>query len=173
MAFVVEDGSGVTGANSYASVEFADAYFGDRGNAVWDAIADLTDKEKYLIQATDYIEAVYARRFMGEMVATDQALSWPRYYADPHLYTSIPLRLQKATCEYALRAIDGPLLPDPKIDPTGFSSVVTKKVVGPIEKEFTVMGSSGRPMLVRPYPAADALMAWLLAIGTGGNRVTR
>jgi len=172
MAFVVEDGTGVAGANSYASVEFADAYFEERGNEVWAAIAGPADKEKLLIRATDYIELVYARRFMGDMVLISQALSWPRYYADPHLHTVVPLALQKATAEYALRANDGPLLPDPTVDANGVATVVTKKVIGPIEKEFKVMGS-GRINSFRSYPVADAYMVSLLAPGTGGTRVIR
>jgi hypothetical protein len=172
MAFLVEDGTGVTGANSYASVAFADAYFEERDNAVWAAIVEDGDKEGYLIRATDYIENVFGRRFLGEMVATDQALSWPRYYASPYASDSIPLRLQKATAEYALRAIDGPLMPDPTVDASGFSVVKTKQVVGPIEREFRLAGS-GRAQLVRSYPGADALIAPLLAPGTGGTRVIR
>lgn len=172
MAFTVEDGTGVAGANSYTTVEFADAYFLERNNAVWAAIADASDKESYLIRATDYIENFFGRRFLGEMVATDQDLSWPREDADPYSSTSIPLHLQKATCEYALRAIDGPLAPDPTVDATGFSVVTTRKAVGPIEKEFRPVGP-GRPQLMRSYPEADALMSPLLQPGTGGNRVTR
>ena len=173
MAFTVEDGTGVANANSYASVEFADAYFADRGNAVWAAIADPADKQGYLVRATDYIENIYARRFIGDMVSTAQALSWPRVNADPYTSNVIPLTLQKAAVEYALRAIDGPLMPDPKVDPTGFSVVTTAKKVGPIEKDFRISRPSGRPILVRSYPAADAYMTSLLLPGTGGNRVTR
>jgi hypothetical protein len=172
MAFTVEGGTGVTGANSYASVEYADAYFAERGNEVWAAIAADADKEVLLIRATDYIESIFSRRFIGEMVATDQALSWPRTDAGSYPDDSIPIVLLKATSEYALRANDGPLMPDPTMDASGFSTVVTKKVIGPIEKEFAVMGGSN-PRLVRSYPAADALMASLLQPGTGGNRVTR
>lgn len=171
MPFVVETGAGIAGANSYTSIAFADAYFAERGNTVWAAIIDPTDKEKYLIRATDYIELVFGRRFIGDMAAMGQALSWPRYYAYPHLHTVIPLNLQKATAEYALRAIDGPLLPDPMTDSNGFLTVVTKKVIGPIEKEFKVMG--GGRSAVRSYPVADAFMVSLLAPGTGGTRVIR
>jgi hypothetical protein len=171
MAFTVEDGTGVVGANSYATVAFADAYFAERGNDVWSAITDDADKESYLIRATDYIENFFGRRFIGEMVATDQALSWPRTCASPYLETAIPLRLLKATAEYALRAIDGPLAPDPTRDPPGFALVTTRKAVGPIEKEFRPVGSN-RATLMRSYPEADALIAPLLQPGIG-LRVTR
>jgi hypothetical protein len=172
VAFVVEDGSGVVGANSYTSVAFADAYFAERGNTVWDAIADDADKEKLLILATDYIELIFCRRFIGEMVATDQALSWPRNNADPYANNVIPIVLQKACAEYARRANDGPLLPDPTVDSNGFASVVKKKKIGPIEKEFEVM-NGGQIYLVRSYPVPDAFMYKLLAPGTYGNRVIR
>lgn len=168
MAFTVEDGTGVSGANSYAAVAFADAYFDERDNDVWSAIADPADKEGYLIRATDYIENFFGRRFIGEMVATDQALSWPRKCASPYADDAIPLRLQKATAEYALRAIDGPLAPDPTLDPTGFAMVTTRKAVGPIEKEFRPVGST-RAQLMRSYPEADALIAPLLQPGVVGR----
>jgi hypothetical protein len=171
MAFVVEDGTGVTGATSYASVEFADAYFDERGNEVWAAIADVADKQRYLIQATDYIELVFGRRFIGEMGLTSQALSWPRQYAGSYPKTAVPINLQNATAEYAMRAINGPLLPDPQVDANNFATVVTKKVVGPIEKEFQVMGGMGRGRLIRSYPVPDGLMATLVQPGT--LRVTR
>lgn len=171
MAFIVEDGTGVAGATSYTTVEFADDYFAERGGAVWAAIAEDSDKESFLIQATDYIELVYGRRFLGEMSDATQALSWPRTDADPYAEGAIPINLEKATAEYAIRAIAGPLLPDPAVDANGFATVVTKKVIGPIEKEFRVMGGSRR--LIRNYPVPDSLMFPLLMPGTGGTRVTR
>jgi hypothetical protein len=62
---IVEDGSGIVGANSFATVAEADTYFADRGgNTVWDALAD-ADKEAALIVATDYIEKKFGTRFQG------------------------------------------------------------------------------------------------------------
>lgn len=173
MAFVVEDGTGVAGANSYTSVEFADAYFDERGNTVWASITDPADKEKLLVQATDYIELIYGRRFIGDMASIGQSLSWPRSSAAGYLATAIPLNLQKATAEYALRANEGPLLPDPQVDGNNFTAVVTKKVVGPIEKEFQVMGGGRNGRLIRSYPTADGYMVGLVVPFTAGNRVTR
>jgi hypothetical protein len=172
MAFVVEDGTGVANANSYATVEYFRAYFEERGNEVAAAIGDDLDIQKLLIRATDYIELVFGRYYIGDMYALSQSLSWPRMYASPYTNNVIPINLQKATVEYALRANDGPLLPDPSVDANGFASVVTKKVIGPIEKEFAVMGG-GRGRLVRSYPVPDALMATLLRAGTAGKRVIR
>lgn len=38
MAFIAEDGSGLEGANSLVTVEFADEYFADRMNTAWAAL---------------------------------------------------------------------------------------------------------------------------------------
>lgn len=176
MAFVVEDGTGLPDANSYAEVAYADEYFLERGITAWTGEDEA--KQGWLIQATDYIEQVYGARFVGERMTAEQALSWPRRYAIARDGTQlanniVPLSLVRACCQYALRAISGPLMPDPAMDATGFSVVTTRKKVGPIEKEFRVMGSSGSPILIRSYPAADTLMTSLLAYAGGGTRVIR
>lgn len=171
MAFTVEDGTGVVGANSYVSVAYADEFFADRGKASWqgsDAV-----KQGHLIEATDYIEMLFARRFIGEMTATDQALSWPRTGTGDYLDVAygdneIPDILKRACCQYALQALTGgPLAPTPVVDETGLAVLTTRKAVGPIEKEFRPAGSSSRPAPFRSYPAADGLMKTLLIPGSG------
>lgn len=171
MAFVVEDGTGVAGANSYVSVAYADEYFADRGRTDWagtDAV-----KQGKLIEATDYIETLYARRFIGEMADPAQPLSWPRTGTGDYLDVAfaddeIPEVLKKACCQYAIQALlKGPLLPAPEVQASGFAVVTTREAVGPIETEYRAVGSTGRPQLVRAYPAADALMVSLLTPGSG------
>lgn len=174
MAFTVEDGTGVANANSYAAVADADAYFADRGNAVWSAISTDAEKEQALVKATDYIETMYARRFVGEMAEIDQALSWPREDAVDRLNreytaTEIPEDLKRAAYEYAVRASQGDLIRDAVYDANGFQSLVTKEVVGPIEQEFRVPGMGiNRPDKIRSYPSADKLVTVLLRYGGGG-----
>lgn len=176
MTFIVEDGTLVINANSYVDVAFADDYFVTRMNATWLAIVDPLAKEAALVQATDYIENIYGRKFIGEMVNISQSLSWPRKDTDVYSELAyredeIPLRLMKATCEYAVRASAAPLSPDPVIDATGLTVVTTRKAVGPIEKEFRPVAGRSTPALIRPYPAADAYMVGLLC--PGGGRVIR
>lgn len=176
MAFVVEDGTGLPNANSYSDVAYADEYFEERGITAW--TGDETQKQAWLVQATDYIEQVFAHRFVGTKVTVDQALAWPRVFAvtrdgvdlDSDM---VPSAVVRACCQYALRAIQGPLMPDPLVSAEGYNVVTSRKKVGPIEKEFRVMGSGGAPILVRSYPAADMLLTGLLRAGTGGTRVTR
>lgn len=176
MAFVVEDGTGIPDANSYVEVEFADTYFSERGITAWAGGA--TQKQTWLIQATDYIDQVFGSRFVGTRMTLVQSLAWPRIFAVTRSGLNladgtIPSALQRACSQYALRAIKGPLMPDPIVSAEGFNVVTSRKKIGPIEKEFKVMGSNGSPILIRSYPAADSLMTELLREGGGGTRVIR
>ena len=63
MALVVEDGSGLSGANSYATAAQADTYASDRGLSAW--TGDTATKEAALIRATDYLEATYREAWLG------------------------------------------------------------------------------------------------------------
>ena len=106
MALIVEDGTGLSDANSYVSVAYADAYFLARNVTAW---ASLTIKEALLIQATDYMEAVYSESWKGTVLLDTQSLSFPRIIDYDTVY---PDRLLKAVCELALKANDGNLLVD-------------------------------------------------------------
>ena len=103
---VVEDGTGLSNADSFVSVDYADTYFTTRGVSAW---ASLTNKEALLIKATDYIEAGYSESWKGVTLNDTQSLSFPRIIDDA---TSYPDRLLKAVCELALKANDGDLLVD-------------------------------------------------------------
>ena len=103
---VVEDGTGLSNADSFVSVAYADTYFTTRGVNAW---ASLTNKEALLIKATDYIEAVYSESWKVVTLNDTQSLSFPRIIDDSTVY---PDRLLKAVCELALKANDGDLLVD-------------------------------------------------------------
>ena len=103
---IVEDGTGLSNADSFVSVAYADTYFSDRNITAW---ASLTNKEALLIQATDYIEAVYSQSWKGTTLNDTQSLSFPRIINDETVY---PDRLKKAVCELALKADSGSLLED-------------------------------------------------------------
>lgn len=159
MSFTVEDGTRPLGANSYSTVEAADAYHADRGNAAW-ALASLAQKQAALVSATDYVDR--ANNFIGWRSTQPQSLMWPRYDAwdeDGRLLLGVPTKVIQAVQEYALRALSAPLAPDPVYDSTG--GLVTRKVekVGPIEEE--TFFSERMPIEIRAYPMADALLRFL------------
>jgi len=126
MAFTPEDGTGITGANSYITEAYFDAYFTDRGNT---EATDLTMalKESYSILATDYIETVYYGAFIGTSLTTTQGLQFPRI--DDNEDEIDMDRLRQATCELAFKANSGDLLID-------VEQRVIKKKIGPMEKEY-------------------------------------
>lgn len=171
MAFVPEDGTGLANANSFISVETADAYFDDRSVTKW-ADLDQTPKETALIQATDYIMLRWpSEKFKGWQATEGQSLPFPRIYVG-NSALQMPVSLQKATAEYALLALDGPLAPNFEYDETG--RLVTKKreEVGPIVEEVGYPSStSTNPPTYRTYPVPDGLIRPLLN-GSGGG-VTR
>lgn len=156
MPFVVEDGTGKPDANSFADVQFADDYFQLRNVTAWTGTNEA--KQAWLVQATDYISARFGRSFKSVELAEDQALPFPR------VDLGMPVNLLKATCEYAIRAKDAPLAPDPVVDETGRAVAGKTEKVGPIEDSVTyaTVGAGASLMLFRPYPAADMLLRGLL-----------
>jgi hypothetical protein len=173
MAFTVEDGTGVAGANAYIEVAYADAYFTDRGVTAW--TGDTSAKQGAIIRATDYIETRWGDRFKGspEFLDPRQPLGFPRhrlYDRAGQLVEGIPENLKKATAEYALRALAGELMPDPVTDASGGMVIGNRQKVGPIETEVTYSANAGVRSL-KPYPAADRLLSEYLT--GGGARAVR
>lgn len=139
MALIVEDGSIVADANSFTSVAFADAHHLERGNTAWAALAN-EQKEQALIRATDFEERRYDGRWRGVRVSKTQSLSFPRddvYESGdsmrPVANDTIPVRLQRATAELALRAATIDLQPD--LTP-GEAAAVKRQKVGQLEVEY-------------------------------------
>lgn len=116
-AVVVEDGTAKTNADSYCSAAFAALYCAGRGKSdAWDAIED---KDAALRLATDYLTQAYRGRWGGMRFSSTQALDWPRLDvpwddspSGVRPYNVIPLELQQATAELALKTADGDLLQD-------------------------------------------------------------
>lgn len=158
MAFTVEDGTGLPDANAYAALEFVNTYHSERGNTKW--TGSQSTKEACIVRATDYIDKRFGHRFRGTRQMKEQSLEWPRlgaYDRDDFALDYVPLVLQQATAEYALRALLlGELAPDipfptpgqnnsagatVESDPAGEVKYI-KQVVGPVEetKNFLTVG---------------------------------
>ncbi len=95
MALIVEDGTIVTGADSYVSVAGYEAWADARGIEY-----DSTLVESQILRAMDYIESL---QFIGQKSTKAQPLQWPRvgvvvdgYELD---YDEIPQQLTKAVYE--------------------------------------------------------------------------
>lgn len=155
MAFTVEDGTGLVDSNALISVAFADAYHTLRANTAWTGVQGV--KEAAIVRATDYLCNRF--KFLGDKFSEDQALEFPRTYDDDT--AKMPVKMQQAVAEYAVRALTTVLAPDPTTDLTGGRVVEKKEKVGPIE-ESTRYAEGVSLALLKPYPAADMLLRGLV-----------
>lgn len=168
MSFVVEDGTGLANANSYAAYAGLVAYFADRGTVIAQA-QNLV--EQALIRATDFIDQRY--RFQGCKLAPGvQALQWPRYGVELDGYclpaAPLPAKLLAATYELASRALAADLSPDPTFDASGVAVVASTDKVGPIEVTREFSGGSASSSFAPVYPEVTALLRDLV-VCTGGR----
>ena len=164
MALIVEDGSIVVGAESYATVAQADAYLAASGYTSWDALDPQDAKEPALRLATRYMTQTYRKRWYGYRVSNTQSLDWPRYnvpmkdtpsayFGYPSVYQPnvVPAEVVNACIELAYRQSTGVvLLPDT-------ADLVKSNKVGPIEVVYET-GSRGLTF----FTAVDAILTLLL-----------
>lgn len=159
MTITVEDGTIVSGANSYVTVSELETYASERGvtlNASTEG-----DKEVLLIKAMDYIGAKYGDRFKGTKVSRTQPLHWPRagVYIDGYLQPSneIPRNLEYGQLAAAVEADSGTdLLPNPT------APIKRERVEGAVEVEYF---NPGKVMPVSAFASADALLNVLATSG--------
>jgi len=171
MALIVEDGTVVANAESYASVSDADAYCANRGITAW-AGYSTAQKEQRLRRATDYMIEMYRQRWKGVRYNASQLLDWPRAYVflspaltgPPYPADSVPYSVpnnivpelvKRACIELALRVklteVSGGLLPDQ----TG--PQVLSETVGPISTTYAPYAKQ-EPQ----YSSIDAMLAEFL-----------
>ncbi|MES2262100.1 MAG: DnaT-like ssDNA-binding protein [Pseudomonadota bacterium] len=167
MALIVETGAGMANAESYASVSEANAYHRAGGNEAKWIDLDVDVKEIHLRNATKFMRRVYRARWAGGRVRAEQALDWPRYGVRVDdfavLSTIVPTDVKDACIELALRAIDGPLLPDME---TG-SNQIKRDKVGPLETEYFQVDVDARAR----FTEIDALLAPYFGSAGGSNSI--
>ena len=149
MAIVVEDGTGVTGANSYVTEAELTTYATNRG-------VTITGTNSVLIyKSMDYLEQ---KDFKGDKLNSDQALQWPRYnvFVDGYYVDSdtIPTLLKEAQMELCLSI-------DNDVDPMAtLGREIKREKIDVIEVEYT-NGASNRSYIT----AAELKLVKLLKNG--------
>ena len=140
MALVVEDGSIVTGANSYVSVAFANDYMSARE---FSSPGNDATMEALLLQAMDFLNGI--DDWIGNRVdASVQELDWPRTGVPLVEQTSIPKLLQNAQVEL-VRAIEEGIDVFPNRQAGEF---VTEERVGPIQVRYSpFIGTDSTPTM--------------------------
>lgn len=159
MTLIVEDGTGTLASESYATVAFADTYHLNRNNTLW-AAQTVSVKEASLRKATDFMGQVYRNLWKGFRVLKTQYLDWPRTQvylpnevyeiSDPLDKTIIPVEIQKACVELALKSLSDTFL---LIDT---EQQLVKEVIGPIITEYQPSANKYKhytavEQLLKPY----------------------
>lgn len=154
MSLTIEDGTGVAGANSYASLVNLRAYATARGIALSATDSEL---EIHAIKAMDYIES-FRTKFQGSKTDSAQSLQWPRsdVYIDGYEFESnlIPADLVNAQCACVIELHNGVDLMPTRKD----TREVIRDKTGPMETEWAPGSGSAMPAL----PKVDALLQPLL-----------
>jgi len=168
MALVVEDGSNVAGANSYATAAGFSTYYSDRGIII--SGATTANIEGWLIRATDFIDQ--RQGYQGHKTTESQPLQFPRYglWVDDYAVDSdeIPQVLIDAQYAVAYRLYSGDDI-NPSQTPTDKGEVISEKV-GSLERKYS--SSNGKATMRRPYyPEVESLLSRLSV--TGGLWITR
>lgn len=151
MALVVENGTGLSTAESYVSVADATARHAALGNAAWAALDSDTIREQALRRATNYMVQTYRSRWAGSRINSTQALDWPRYDVSVDGYSVdsniVPADIVNACADLALKASTDTLNAD-------LERAIIREKVGPLETEYSAY-SPQRPR----YPAIDGALA--------------
>ncbi len=167
MALIVEDGSMVAGAESYATTAQADTYFSNIGTTPWAALTT-AEKEQALRRSTNYMKQTFRSRWNGYRKTATQALDWPRTECPrpDELYgesteawiedTVVPVEVREACIELAYRAASGNLLED-----LG-RAVASESVSGAVAVSYVNGGSRQTT-----YEAVNRLLAPLLKASGG------
>jgi hypothetical protein len=165
MAFLVETGAGLSGANAYLTLDEADAYFDDRFITTW--VGSAGQKQAAIIKATDYLDATY--RWRGTRLTSTQGLAWPRGGAvDSDGLTlasdAVPEAVKAACAEMALIALNNTLV----TNVTGEDRVQRVKA-GSVEVEY----ATGAKDAGTRYAWVDRLLSDVAMSGTGAlSRMT-
>lgn len=147
MAIVVEDGTGVAGANSYVTAAEFDAWLAERG-----INENLHTIEEHVHKAMDYLEA---QNFIGVKANKDQSLQWPRHSAWIDNYpidaTEIPKQLKLAQFEIMLADHNG----------DGLTNPIERQTVQETVGSISVTYASGQPNR-RTLPAVTLALKKLI-----------
>lgn len=150
---IVEDGTGLPGAESYVSIADCQTYATAHGLTF---AGTEPEQEAKLRNATTYLDTEYA--YTGDRMTDAQALEWPRT-VEPG---AIPRNIFAACCYLACRP--GQLWAD--VD----SAAVTEETIGPLTTKYAAPGNGGQTR----FAAVDALVKrWLSGGGSSSIRLVR
>lgn len=162
---VVEDGTGLSTANAYVSLDECIEYCALRGLTF--GISPSGDSDAAIIRATEAIDAKYRGRFPGYRVnGREQSLEWPRisaYDYEGNLIAAdeVPQEIKDATCEAAVRefATAGSMMPD-----LGRGGAIRRLKADTVEIEY-----ADNALVATTFTLIDGILAGILITGSGGG----
>ena len=134
ISFNIEDGSCVSEANSYISLEEANQYMTNKGRSNWLALSD-DEKKVTLINGTQYVDNLFT--WKGRRKFEQQELSFPRVMIrdlDGFEIRGIPKRLKEAVCEAAFYGFESGSELFTTYNENG--AIKRQRVEGAVEVEF-------------------------------------
>ena len=161
---IVEDGTGKADADSYASIDWIDAFFLKVGVPIaWEKSSNHPknpQKDQAARVATRTIDARWGRRFPGDLVRPfDQRLLFPRIGLARYDSDEIPDEVMEATAILAAKLRQGI---DLSPDVTEVGAVTQDRVtIGPItiSKSF---GGSGKSTTARVFTEVEEILSKIL-----------
>lgn len=168
MSLIVEDGTGITNANTYGTAAGARSYASARGVTLSASDAVV---EPMLVNAMDYLNSL---TFVGKVVTDGQSLSWPRtcvFYSSGAAYpaNTIPSALVDAQYQLVIEQFNGiDILPSTDWKSQG-GFVIEDKVDVLTTKFSEKIGTTSRPLM----PKVDALLSGLIGASSGRLRTVR
>jgi hypothetical protein len=156
VAIIVEDGSGVAGANSYCTGAYAREYAAAGGftfpGTADDALIALCT------QAILYLEMMEPR-FKGRPVFVGQPLAWPRrgvWFRNAELpFSTVPQRVVDAQVQLMIEAANGTVLLPTKLPQQQGGGFITMEKVDVIETHYSEkLGTFSQPT----FKAVEALL---------------
>lgn len=155
MALIVEDGSGVSGANAYISRADFLTYHAERNNTAAAALS-VALIDAAILYATEYLDSKYQWR--GDIVSDSQFLGFPTeggYDDQGREIIGLPEKVVKACAEVAYIHTQTPLTA------TLGPRVVSQEVVGAIKQTYADVNSNEG----NRYPFIDRLLKGLYVSG--------
>lgn len=157
MAFVVEDGTGLSNSNAYISVEELVSYAGDRGIDV--SCYDTQDMQGAIVLSSlDWIDPFYT--FKGEPLNSDQAMQLPTHQV------GMEPKIKQAVCMATILQLQGNL----ELSVSSQNGAIKKEFskVDVIEEEIEYQEGT-QLSYKQNTPAIDRLLQpYLTVSGTGG-----
>jgi hypothetical protein len=181
---VLEDGTGVSTANSYSSAADARSYAISHGSTLPDAGTGIDPVEVALIKAAEYLDSL---AWVGFRATNTQALEWPRVLTAPYRnykfictsdagyclgvdssYYVLAAKVKAAQCQLVVEQIDNSVILQPTT--VGGTQFVTREKVDVIETSYSErLGTLSTPTMF----GVNTLLRDLLIPGFGSLRAER